>query len=100
MSAVYAFVVAVFVYRDMKLTEILKTKELTFQQLLNRPIGDLDLLQRLVEEPLLRAVGPWPRQLVFVEDAELHAQVPPIGQHTGPQVHRHKGESLPLCERR
>ena len=37
------------------------------------PIRDLDLLERVVEQLLFRALCPRTRQLVFVKDAELHS---------------------------
>ena len=41
-------------------------------------VGELDLLERVLEQLVLGVVGPRPRQLVLVEDAELHA---PDGNH-------------------
>ena len=35
-------------------------------------VGDLDLLERVVEQPVLPVVAPGPGQLVLVEDAEAH----------------------------
>ncbi len=35
-------------------------------------VGELDLVERFLEEALLRALGPRPRKLVLVEDPELH----------------------------
>ena len=35
-------------------------------------VRQLDLLQRLLEQPVLALLDPWPRQLMFVENAELH----------------------------
>src|SRR5712692_9599783 len=37
-----------------------------------QPVGELHLGQRVLEEPELGAVLPGPRQLVLVEDPELH----------------------------
>ena len=37
------------------------------------PVGEFDLVQRLLEQPVLVALVPWPRQLVLVENAEFHA---------------------------
>src|SRR4030095_11923407 len=39
-------------------------------------IGDLDLLERVVEQLLFSTVGPRPRQLMLVEDSEFHAVLP------------------------
>ena len=36
------------------------------------PVGELDLVERVLEQPVLVAVAPRPGQLVLVEDAELH----------------------------
>ena len=36
------------------------------------PVGELDLVERVLEQSVLLAVVPGPRQLVLVEDAELH----------------------------
>jgi len=38
------------------------------------PVGELGLLERLVEHPLLVAVLPGPRHLVLVEDPEAHGR--------------------------
>ena len=35
-------------------------------------IGELDLIERIVEQLLLSALAPGLRQLMFIEDAELH----------------------------
>ena len=35
-------------------------------------VGQLDLIQRVLEQLVLTAVAPRPRQLVLVEDSELH----------------------------
>ena len=35
-------------------------------------VGELDLVEAVVEQPVLVAVGPRPGQLVLVEDPELH----------------------------
>ena len=35
-------------------------------------VGQLDLIQRILEQLQLVAVMPGPRQLMFVEDAEFH----------------------------
>ena len=40
------------------------------------PVGELDLLERVVQQPLLGVLGPGPRQLVLVEDAESHLVAP------------------------
>ncbi len=42
-------------------------------------VGELDLVERVLEQLVLGAVLPWARELVLVEDAELHAG-PPLGQ--------------------
>ena len=36
-------------------------------------VGELDLLERVLDELVLGAFVPGPRKLVLVEDAELHA---------------------------
>ena len=36
------------------------------------PVGELDLLERVLDERLLAGVVPRPAHLVLVEDAELH----------------------------
>ena len=36
------------------------------------PVGGLQLRQRVLIEPQLVAVAPWPRQLQLIEDAEFH----------------------------
>src|SRR4051794_12053030 len=41
-----------------------------------QPVGQLDLLERLVDDAVLLATFPRTRKLVLVEDAELHG-VPP-----------------------
>ena len=38
-------------------------------------VGQLDLLERVADEPLLGVLGPGPGELVLVEDAELHVRV-------------------------
>ena len=35
-------------------------------------VGELDLIERLLEELVLGAFGPRPGELVLVEDSELH----------------------------
>ena len=40
------------------------------------PVGQRDLLERLVEQPVLVALVPGPRQLLLVEDAETHVRPP------------------------
>jgi len=37
-----------------------------------QPVGQLDLRERILEQALLVALAPGPRQLVLVEDSELH----------------------------
>src|SRR5439155_12484741 len=39
-------------------------------------IGELHLLERVLEQPVLVAVAPRARDLVLVEDAELHVPLP------------------------
>src|SRR4029453_5587491 len=39
------------------------------------PVGELDLVERLLEQPALAVASPGPRDLVLVEDAELHLVV-------------------------
>src|SRR5215207_1033137 len=41
-------------------------------------VGQLELGERILVEPVLVAVLPGARQLQLVEDAELHALVPPV----------------------
>ncbi len=36
------------------------------------PVRDLDLFERVLQQPVLAVVVPRTRQLVLVEDAELH----------------------------
>jgi len=36
------------------------------------PVGDLDLLEGVVQQPVLASVRPRARKLMLVEDAELH----------------------------
>ena len=43
------------------------------------PVGDLHLLQGVVEELLFLTVGPRPRQLVLVENAEAATPRQPAG---------------------
>ena len=40
------------------------------------PVGQFDLVQRLLEELLFASLDPRPRELVFVEDPELHEAFP------------------------
>src|SRR5262249_38589092 len=35
-------------------------------------VGELDLIERILEQLELGPLGPWPGQLVLVENAELH----------------------------
>src|SRR6185437_10109964 len=44
------------------------------------PVGELDLVERLVVDAVLIALAPGPRQLMLVEDAELHRAVS-LGLH-------------------
>ena len=37
-----------------------------------QPVGQLDLIERVLEEPVLAVRGPRPRKLVLVEDPESH----------------------------
>ena len=39
-----------------------------------QPVGELDLVERVLVEPVLVAFLPGPRQLQLVENAELHAR--------------------------
>ena len=39
------------------------------------PVGEFDLIERVLEQALLVAVVPRPRQLMFVEDAEFHGRI-------------------------
>ena len=38
-------------------------------------VRQLDLLQRLFEQAVLALLAPWTRQLMFVEDTELHERL-------------------------
>ncbi len=38
------------------------------------PVGQLDLGERILEEPVLALVRPRPRQLLLVEDPEFHGE--------------------------
>jgi hypothetical protein len=40
------------------------------------PVGDLDLLEGVMEKPVFAAFGPRTRILMLVEDAELHVVAP------------------------
>src|SRR3954454_24926080 len=40
------------------------------------PVGELDLVEAVLEQLVLGVVGPRPRQLVLVEDPEFHAADP------------------------
>ena len=51
-------------------------------------VGQLDLVERVLEQLVLRPVGPGPRQLVFVEDAEAHRASLPI--YAGAEYHQYK----------
>ena len=42
------------------------------------PVGELDLLERVAEQPVLAVGLPRPRQLVLVEDPEPHAPPAPF----------------------
>ena len=42
----------------------------------SQPIGQLHLVEGVLEEPVLVAVGPRPGHLVLVEDSELHRTGP------------------------
>jgi len=42
-----------------------------------KPIGQFHLVERVVEQPLLVARRPWPGQLQFVKNPELHSRFPP-----------------------
>ncbi len=57
------------------------------------PVGELDLFQRVVEQPVLGTVVPRPRQLVFVEDSELHGPLPVDGAPDG--TRRRSGPARP-----
>jgi hypothetical protein len=37
-----------------------------------QPVGEFDLRQRVLQELVLALFAPWPRELVLVENAELH----------------------------
>ena len=37
-----------------------------------KSVGQLDLVEGFLEQPVFGALGPWPRQLVLVENAEFH----------------------------
>ena len=51
-------------------------------------VGEFDLIERLLEQPVLVALVPRPRQLVLVENAELH----------GRSLTRIPQRRYPLCE--
>jgi hypothetical protein len=38
-------------------------------------VGELDLVERFLEQPEFVAVIPRPRQLMFVENAEFHGRI-------------------------
>ena len=38
------------------------------------PVGEFDLVERVLEQPVLVAVVPRPRQLMLVENAEFHGR--------------------------
>ena len=40
-------------------------------------VGELDLIERVLDQPVLAVRGPRARELMLVEDAELHAGRPP-----------------------
>ncbi len=40
-----------------------------------QPVGQLDLVERVLVEPVLVALLPGPRQLQLVENPELHARL-------------------------
>src|SRR5262249_9350724 len=50
------------------------------------PVGELDLLERLLEHAPLRARLPRPRHLVLVEEAELHRRALAGGLYHGPRA--------------
>jgi hypothetical protein len=37
-------------------------------------VGEFDLIERLLKQPVLVAFVPWPWKLVFVENAEFHGR--------------------------
>ena len=41
-----------------------------------QPVGELDLVERVLEQLLLAPVVPRPRQLMLVENAEFHGRSP------------------------
>ena len=47
-------------------------------------VGELHLVERLLEQPELGALDPRPRQLMLVEDAELHGCLPGRALQTPP----------------
>src|SRR5580700_11956420 len=46
------------------------------------PVGELDLVERLLVEPQLRILGPRLRQLMLVEKSEFHRQAPAGGRRS------------------
>jgi len=46
------------------------------------PVGELDLVERLLEQALLAVRGPRSRELVLVEDSESHSGM--VAQNAAP----------------
>src|SRR6266478_6928947 len=38
------------------------------------PVGELDLVERFLQQAVLGPLGPWPRQLMLIENAEFHGR--------------------------
>ena len=68
------------------------------------PVGELDLVEALLEQLVLAVGRPWPRQLVLVEDPELHGpkvdgrRWSPISG-TGPRSEGRRGARPPTIPR-
>ena len=65
-------------------------------------VGQLDLVERLVQQPMLAVLVPRPRQLVLVEDPELHTLDRTVahGSRADPCVGCHPTGPGPACRRR
>ena len=47
-------------------------------------VGELDLIERLLKQPVLGAIVPRPRQLMLVENAEFHGRSPRVFRKSMP----------------
>ena len=45
------------------------------------PVGEFNLIERLLKQPVLIALVPRARQLVLVENAEFHGRSTPLFAH-------------------